>query len=216
MTLPTKTSPLPVCVVTGGSSGIGEATAARFAEAGYQLAICGRNAERLAAAIDRIGHADRIHTHDCDVGQIAEAHHFIQSVGERFGRVDVLINNAGRAPLGPVAEMAMDDVQRLIDVNMLAVLATSQAVWPLMKRQRQGVIVHVSSLAAVDPFPGLGMYGACKAWGESLTLSLREKGNPMAFALIRYGRAPSKHHSCGVSFRTFRRSSVWRRTRLPD
>ncbi len=178
MTLPSTTSVLPVCVITGGSSGIGESTAARFAREGYQLAICGRDADRLAAAADRLGPSANVYTHACDIGEVGGARKFIQSVGERFGRVDVVINNAGCAPLGQTVDMALDDVHRLIDVNMLAILATAQSVWPLMKQQQRGVIVHVSSLAAVDPFPGLGLYGACKAWGESLTVSLAREGKP--------------------------------------
>jgi 3-oxoacyl-[acyl-carrier protein] reductase len=165
------------CVVTGGSRGIGLAIALRMARAGYQLAISGRTEADLDAAVEQLGAAGA----DCaaitaDVGRPGEAREVIRAAHERFGRIDVLVNNAGVAPLVPVAEMAVDEFDQVSNVNIGGIFHTTQAVWPIMAGQGGGVIINISSMAALDPFPGFAVYGASKAWVNTFTRAVAGEG----------------------------------------
>ncbi len=171
---------LPVCVITGGSSGIGRATCLRFAANGYRIAFCGRDEGRLADAVDLISSEIDMPvaplSFSADVSDPKDVHRFIDDVVDQFGRIDVLINNAGVAPHGTVESMPVDELWLSIETNIVSVFSTTQAVWPTMKAQHRGTIINVTSLAAVDPFPGLGAYGACKAWVETYTLAAANEG----------------------------------------
>jgi NAD(P)-dependent dehydrogenase (short-subunit alcohol dehydrogenase family) len=165
------------CVITGGSRGIGLAIAERMARAGFQIVISGRTEADLDAAVERIGAAGT----ECaaitaDVGIPAEAREVIRAAHERFGRIDVLVNNAGVAPLIPVAEMAPADFDQVTHVNINGIFHATQAVWPIMQAQGAGVIVNISSMAAADPFPGFAVYGASKAWVNTFTKALAGEG----------------------------------------
>ncbi len=168
-----------VCVITGGSRGIGLATAVRFARGGAQLCISGRGARDLEAAAAQL----RALGAECeaaalDVGRPDEARRLIARALERFGRIDVLVNNAGRAPLAKIEQFEASEFDATAAVNMAAVFHTSQAVWPVMRRQGGGVIVNVSSVASVDPFPGFAVYGASKAWVNVFSQALAVEGKP--------------------------------------
>jgi NAD(P)-dependent dehydrogenase (short-subunit alcohol dehydrogenase family) len=170
----------PVCGITGASSGIGLATAKLFARLGYRVAICGRDPKRLADAAEDVrnqnaGAADVLDIVS-DVGDQAQAQRFIRRTSETYGRLDVLVNNAGFAPKAPIAEFPHDDLRSAIDINVAAVFATTQAVWPIMQHQGGGTIVNISSLSAIDPFPGFGVYGACKAWVDLFTKAMGAEG----------------------------------------
>ena len=171
----------PVCVITGASSGVGLATAELFARQGHRLALCARNRRRLDEATEQIrgqtSPAADVLAVAADVGDQAEARSFIQQVGESHGRIDVLVNNAGTAPMAAISEFREEEFQAAMRVNIAAVFATTQAVWPIMQRQARGTIVNISSLAAIDPFPGLGVYGACKAWVDLFTKAMSAEGS---------------------------------------
>ncbi len=175
-----RDSDAPVCALTGGSSGIGLATCLKFANEGYRIATCGRVASRLEAAVDQIrkvsGDATRVVSLVADVGHDQEARNFIDFAIAQWGRIDVLVNNAGRAPLATIADISPDDFAQAVAVNLSAVYATIQAVWSSMRQDGGGIIVNISSMAAVDPFPGLGMYGCCKAAVEALTRAVADEG----------------------------------------
>ncbi len=169
----------PLCVVTGGSSGIGLATAMTFASNGYNLLICGRSKERLDSAMSKIlNSADSsclCLTKAIDLGQSGSAE-LLASTALEFGRIDVLVNNAGVAPLAPLDTLTDEQLDQTINVNMRSVFKLTQAVWPLMKQQNNGVVVNLSSLASIDPFPGFSLYGASKAWIDTFTLALGGEG----------------------------------------
>lgn len=171
----------PVCMITGGSSGIGLATARKFFDAGYRISICGRSQERLDEASKLIGNdpladSKRLLTVVADLAEPAQAKAFAQESLEHFGRIDVLVNNAGVAPLSPFGAITEDSFEHLINVNVRSSFYLTQLAWTTMVKQRGGTIVNISSLSAVDPFVGFSTYGASKAWLDLLTHSLAQEG----------------------------------------
>jgi 3-oxoacyl-[acyl-carrier protein] reductase len=167
----------PVCLVTGGTSGVGLAILQRLAKCGYQVATCGRDSQRL-----RIAEAT---LHDirpnglfiqADLAKPADAISLADQTTERFQRIDLLVNNAAVAPLAPFAEISSETFENAIDVNVRSIFYLTQRVWRQMKRQGRGIIINISSLAAVDPFPGFSVYGSTKAWLDLLTVALAAEG----------------------------------------
>ena len=170
----------PVAVVTGGSSGVGLATAKRLAARGFHLVICGRRAEALNAAhaaIDLAGPGDCV-TLPLDLADAAAGPELIEAVMARYRRIDVLINNAGFAPCAPIGSFSEADFEQAFAINCRAVYATTRSAWPALVEQRAGLVVNISSLAAVDPFPGFAVYGASKAWVNLFTKAIASEGRP--------------------------------------
>lgn len=168
----------PVCAITGGTSGIGLATARRFAAAGYDLALCARNAKALGALGQEIEaeFQTRVYTAATDLTETGAAARFISGAATDFGSIDVLVNNAGLAPNCPVESFRDEDFAAAVSLNITAVFEATRAVWPIMKKAKGGVIVGVSSLAAIDPFPGFSVYGGTKAFVETFTQAIADEG----------------------------------------
>ena len=170
----------PVCLVTGGSSGIGLATACRFASQGYNLVVCARDQTRLQAAkgqiLDAADGSSLCLTTACNLAEVSAPKQLHQFCVENLGRIDVLVNNAANAPLGAFDEISEDVLDQTIAINIRSVFRLSQFVWRTMKEQDGGTIVNISSLAAVDPFPGFSLYGSSKAWIDLLTVALASEG----------------------------------------
>lgn len=173
----------PVCLVTGGSSGIGLATARLFAGEGYDVGICGRDEAKLAAAEKQIlqSASESSHEVEClvvvaDLTDVNQARKFINQSLDRFSRIDVLVNNASVAPLGSFEEITEETFEATINVAIRSLFYGTQIVWEKMKNQGSGVVVNISSLSAVDPFPGFSLYGACKAWLDLMTHALAGEG----------------------------------------
>ncbi len=184
-----NTNSSPVCLITGGSSGIGLATAKLFAGKGYQIAICGRRAAPLELAKEQIEEAGKAHAISClasrvDLLDVEQAKKFGELALEHFGCVDVLVNNAALAPLSPFEDISADTFESAINTNIRSNFYLTQLIWQHLKQRAQehpleqgrGVVVNISSLAAVDPFPGFSLYGSCKAWLDLLTVALAAEG----------------------------------------
>lgn len=174
---------VPVCLVTGGSAGIGLETAKLFAENGYRVAICGRDENRLALAEQQLkklvdSDSTRILAKRFDLRAASQAGLLAEEVRDRFGRIDVLVNNAGTAVCKPFAEMDNNDFESMVSLNIRAVHHLTHRVWPWMKQQGGGIIVNLSSLSALDPFPGFAAYGASKAWIDAYSKALATEGKP--------------------------------------
>ncbi len=166
-----------VIVITGASRGIGRETALTLARAGAQIVAVARSEDGLAetqALIERAG--GRCHTVSGDIGSFDVVSRLIDSTRSDFGRVDVLINNAGVAPVLDMRVCDPAEFDRMMAINCHAVFYACRAAWPIFIDQGRGRIVNISSLAAVDPFPGFQAYGASKAWVSTFTKALAEEG----------------------------------------
>jgi NADP-dependent 3-hydroxy acid dehydrogenase YdfG len=137
-----------VAVVTGASSGIGEATAEALAKEGAAVAVAARRGDRLAGLVERIeGEGGRVLAAVCDVTDESQAHGLIQKAREEFGSVDILVNNAGVMLLSTVGKGLSDEWRRMFDVNVLGLLYATDAAIDVMKQQRSGHLVNISSVA---------------------------------------------------------------------
>ena len=164
-----------VALVTGASSGIGEATALALAKAGAKVAIAARRADRLAALAKSIeavgGSALEI---VADVTKPGDIERMIDAVVKKFGRLDILVNNAGVMLLSPVAEASTDDWRRMIELNLIALMETTKAALPHLKTSK-GHIVNVSSVAGRVANPGASGYAATKFGVVAFSESLRRE-----------------------------------------
>jgi len=154
-----------VALVTGASSGIGEATALALAERGIRVAVAARRADRLEALVARIsqegGEALPLVADVTDEQQVQD---IVHSAQQHWGQLDMLVNNAGLMLLGPIAGADTEDWRRMISTNLLGLLYTTHAVLPIMKAQGSGHIVNISSVAGRIVRAGSGVYNATK-WG---------------------------------------------------
>lgn len=154
-----------VAIVTGASSGIGEATALALAEQGTRVAVVARRADRLETLTKRIsergGQAIAI---VADVADEAQTRDIASKTHAEWGRVDILVNNAGVMLLGLIDGANTEDWRRMVNINVLGLMYATHAVLPLMKKQGEGHIVNISSVAGRTARVGSGVYNATK-WG---------------------------------------------------
>jgi NADP-dependent 3-hydroxy acid dehydrogenase YdfG len=168
-----------VVVITGASSGIGEATAKHLAAGGALVSLGARRKERLDALAEEILQAGgTVHTAVTDVVRRGDVEALVHGAREAFGRVDVIINNAGLMPLSPFERLKVDDWDRMIDVNVKGVLYGIAAVLPLMKQQKSGHIINVSSVAGHKVRPGNSVYAATKHAVRVISEGLRMEVKP--------------------------------------
>jgi NADP-dependent 3-hydroxy acid dehydrogenase YdfG len=149
-----------VCIVTGASSGIGAATARLLSGLGAQVVLAARRAERLQALAVELRGSLAVTT---DVTVPGQVQRLISQTVETYGRIDVLVNNAGQGLHVPLEELDPADLRAVFELNVLAPLAGMQAVLPVMRDQAGGAIINVSSATSLRVFPGLGGYSATKA-----------------------------------------------------
>ncbi len=159
----------PVALVTGGSSGIGKATAAAFLAAGYRVAICARDGERLAEAERELSAAGQVLARSCDVSDPEQASSLVAGTIERFGRLDAVVNAHGVAgEPSLIEELTPADWGELLAINLLGPIHVTRAAIPSLRLTR-GSIVNISSLNAHRAEPGMAPYGVAKAGLESFT-----------------------------------------------
>lgn len=151
-----------VVVVTGASMGIGEAIAKIFAEHGANLVLLSRDAGRIEAARGRIGYTERTVAFSCDVSHREEIDRVLSLTLHHFDRIDVWVNNAGHGLRGSVAEMDMAACRGMFETNFFGAVSAMQAVIPVMKQQRSGAIINISSVAGHIPLPFSAAYSATK------------------------------------------------------
>jgi meso-butanediol dehydrogenase / (S,S)-butanediol dehydrogenase / diacetyl reductase len=160
-----------VVLVTGAASGIGLATAAAFAAEGAILALADVNAKKLAAETARLatGHDREIRGYPADLASAQAAEHLVAAVLADFGRIDVVVNNAGMAFMGTVLETSVAEWDHVFATNVRAAFCVSRAVLPAMIGQGGGVIVNTASEAGLVGFLGYAAYAASKAALVNLT-----------------------------------------------
>lgn len=174
-----------VVVVTGSSMGIGEAVAARFLGEGASVVFTSRDHERAEAARQRSAASDgaaleRTLAVSCDVDQRAQIEALVAATLARFGRIDVWVNNAGVGLMDSVERMDMAACRLMFETNLFGAIACMQAVAPILKRQRSGAIINISSMAGFISVPYMAAYGATKhalnCIGDSARLELAPYG----------------------------------------
>ncbi len=163
-----------VILVTGASSGIGEATAIELAKAGHILVLDARRIERLKKLADRIETEGGLaRAYPLDVTSRDQFKSVVASIVEEFGRLDVLVNNAGLMPLSPLNALKVDEWERMIDVNVKGVLYGIESVLPLMEKQHSGQVINLASIAAHYVFPTASVYCATKHAVRAISDGLR-------------------------------------------
>ncbi len=204
-----------VVLVTGGSSGIGEATVRLLAARGARVVFGARRTERLEAIAAEVRAAGG-HVEACalDVTRLEDMQRFVALARDRFGRVDVLVNNAGVMPLSPLSALKVDEWNRMIDVNLRGVLHGIAATLPMMEEQGFGHIVNVSSVGGHRTFPTSAVYGATKFAVVAITDSLRQETTTIRASTISPGVTESElastitHEGSIAAMRDFRRVAI--------
>lgn len=160
-----------VVIITGASMGIGEATARVFAEAGAQLVLAARSVDKLEAVAQSLPTQAAPLVVPTDMTDQAQVNALIETAYAHFGRVDILINNAGQAAAGPIATVNPDHYRQIIELNLFGPLHAMQAVVPKMKAQGGGVIINISSRVSKMAIPGIGAYASTKYALNGLSLT---------------------------------------------
>jgi len=165
-----------VALVTGASSGIGEATALVLARAGARVAIAARRRERLDGVARRIVDLrSESLVLEADVAKVPEAESIVEQTMARWGRLDVLVNNAGVMLLSPVDRARVEDWQRMLDLNLLGLMVVTRAALPHMRRQKDGHVVNISSTAGRVANPDASVYAATKFGVGAFSEALRRE-----------------------------------------
>ena len=155
-----------VALVTGASRGIGLAIAQKFVRAGARVVLSSRSEENLAVAMSTFGNDDRERVHAVvgNVGSPLDATRVVGATIERFGALDVLVNNAGTNPyFGPLVDIDAGRLLKTYEVNQSSVVTHTAAAWHAWMREHGGVILNIASIGGLGPEPGTGWYNVTKA-----------------------------------------------------
>ena len=160
-------------LITGATSGFGEATAKKFVENGWKVIVTGRRADRLATLVEALGGPSVAHGASFDIRDEAAMNTALDALPADFRNVDLLINNAGLA-LGtaPAPESKLDDWKTMIDTNITALVTMTKRMLPTLM-EHKGAIINISSTAALYPYTGGNVYGASKAFVKHFSYNLR-------------------------------------------
>ncbi len=149
-----------IAIVTGAGSGIGRSVAIQLGAMGYCVVLVSRSRDKLEATAEMVDGDTFVYPADIADADTVKA--LVEDVLRSFGRIDALVNVAGYAELIPIEQITPEHWRKTIDINLSGPVLLTAAVWPTFKNQNSGVIVNVSSMATVDPFPGLTTYAAAK------------------------------------------------------
>jgi NADP-dependent 3-hydroxy acid dehydrogenase YdfG len=202
-------------LITGASSGIGEATVRELAATGARLFIGARRAERLKALADELG--ANVAWQELDVTDAASFDAFVDAAEARFGRIDILINNAGIMPLAPLAALKRDEWARMIDVNIHGVLNGIASVLPRFTAQASGHVVNVASIGAHLVVPTGAVYCATKYAVWAITEGLRQEHDDIRATIISPGVVATELGNDITDPQVAAELKVWRQKSLtPD
>lgn len=167
-----------VVIITGASSGLGEATARRLAENGAKLMLAARREERLQDLVTEINNNGGTAKYQVtDVTDRSQVEALAKATKDAYGQIDVLVNNAGLMPLSPLAETKIDEWEQMVDVNIKGVLYNIAAVMPVMLQQESGHIINLSSVAGHKVFPGGTVYCATKFAVKAISEGIRAESD---------------------------------------
>jgi short-subunit dehydrogenase len=170
-----------VPIITGAGSGIGKATALELSKYGCTCALVGRTESKLREVLDRVRNsAPDSMVAVCDVSDMMQVKQTVQAVYERYGKIDILINNAGMMIVKFFEETSQEEFDRIMAVNFYGGVNFIRAVLPIMQKQGRGVIINVTSVGGRLVVPGTAVYAASKAafqgFSESLYFELKDRG----------------------------------------
>lgn len=169
-----------VAVITGASMGIGEALAGRFVREGASVVLTSRDLARAEAARERVGTTERTLAVACDVRRRSDIDGLLLAALDRFGRIDIWVNNAGYGIQDSVASMDMKACRDMFETNLFGAIECMQAVTPVMKQQGSGTVINISSVAGHIALPYQGAYCATKfamnAIGKAARVELLNSG----------------------------------------
>jgi len=188
-----KTNQAKVVLITGASSGIGEATARHLAAIGHTVVMGARRTERLeklAAEIRESG--GTVEYRALDVTRLEDTQAFANFALEKFGQVDVIINNAGVMPLSPLHELKVDEWNRMIDVNIRGVLHGIAAVLPHMQSRKTGHVINVSSIGGFQVWPTCAVYSGTKFAVRAISEGLRLENKDVRVTIVSPGVVESE------------------------
>lgn len=176
-------------VITGASMGVGAAAARAFAERGANLVLIARGEEKLREFAEELGIGERAQVAPMDITDSDAFAAMLAEAEQRFGSIDVLVNNAGYHARGPFENISADDVARMVDVNLKAPLVATRLALPYLRKSKRGAVINVASLAGRTPVPGSATYSATKFGLRAFTLALREEllGEGIRFASVSPG-----------------------------
>ncbi len=189
----------PVWLITGCSTGFGRELATILIGRGYRVVATARDAARIAELVR--GHAESALALKLDVDKPADIAAAVEAMKEKFGRVDVLVNNAGYGYLAAVEEGEDVDIRAMFDTNFFGLAAMTRAVLPVMRAQKSGAIVNISSMGGFIGFPGSGYYAATKFAVEGLTESLSKEVAPFGIKVLIVEPGPFRTDWAGRSLK---------------
>ena len=202
-------------LITGASSGIGEATARVLAAAGANVILGARRTDRLEALAAEIAAAGgNVRFRALDVTSLADMEAFVKFAEAEFGRNDVLVNNAGLMPLSPLNALKIDEWDRMIDVNIRGVLHGIAAGLPLMEAQSAGHVVNIASIGAHQVFPTSAVYCATKFAVWAISDGLRQETDKIRVTTICPGVTTSElaetitHEGSREGMKSFRETAI--------
>jgi len=182
-----------VVLITGASSGIGEAIAKELGRAGAKVLLGARRRSRIDAVVDQIRAAGgTAEGRDLDVTDRRSVESFVQAAVDTWGQVDVLINNAGIMPLSPMSAGKQDEWDRMVDVNIKGVLWGIGAVLPLMESRGCGQIINVGSIGALQVVPTAAVYCATKFAVRAISDGLRQESSCVRVTCVNPGVVESE------------------------
>lgn len=171
----------PAVLVTGGSRGIGLAIAERFLAEGFRVAVCARGAEALDELKKRLPQLECL---QADVAVAEDADRLAQQIGERFGALEVLVNNAGAYVPGAIHAEEETALQQMLDANLIGAYRITRRLLPPMMAQRRGTVINVCSTASVVPYVNGGSYCIAKHALYGFSRTLREEMKPHGVRVV--------------------------------
>ena len=182
-----------VISITGASSGIGEATARLLAEKGARVIVGARRVDRLATLVDEIRSAGgEAWSQALDVTRLEDMEAFVELAMRKFGRLDVIINNAGVMPLSPLSSRKVEEWNQMIDVNIRGVLHGIAAAQPVMEAQQCGHVINISSIGGLSVSPTAAVYCATKYAVRAISDGLRQESDTLRVTVIYPGVVESE------------------------
>lgn len=169
-----------VALITGASRGIGLATAEIFAAAGAKVVISSRKQEALDKEVTALlGKGYEVSGFACNVGKMEELGRLVESTVNKYGQIDVLVNNAATNPVfGPVHDTSLEAYDKIMDVNVKAAFQLMKLCFPYLRESSDGSVINISSIGGVSPEEGLGIYSVSKAALISLTKVFAKEWGP--------------------------------------